>query len=69
MAEVLRDFPQLRDIGRMTLQGGFATVPLTLWDAKTNRLVSFREADRLIKTRERPHADAGRGRSGHGQLG
>jgi len=51
MDEVLRDFPRLRDIGRMTLSDSLATVGLTLWDAQTNRLVSFRDADRLLKAR------------------
>ena len=51
MDEVLRAFPQLRQIGRMTLGDSIATVGLTLWDPQTNRLVSFREADRLIKDR------------------
>ncbi len=52
MDEVLRDFPRLRDIGRMTLGASFATVSLSLWDAETNRLVSFREATRLLKDRQ-----------------
>jgi omega-6 fatty acid desaturase (delta-12 desaturase) len=56
MGEVLKDFPQLRDVGRMTLRDSLATVPLTLWDSRTQRLVSFREADRLIAARARPDA-------------
>jgi omega-6 fatty acid desaturase (delta-12 desaturase) len=51
MSEVLRDFPRLRDIGRMTLAESLATVPLTLWDTQTGRLVSFREAARLLRSR------------------
>lgn len=51
MDEVLRDFPQLRKIGRMTLGESLATVGLALWDARTNRLVSFRDAERLLKAR------------------
>lgn len=59
MDEVLRDFPRLRDIGRMSLRDSLETVGLRLWDSETNRLVSFREAERLIKARGRG-ANAGR---------
>jgi omega-6 fatty acid desaturase (delta-12 desaturase) len=58
MDEVLRDFPQLRDIGRMSLRDSIATVPLRLWDSQTNRLVSFREADRMIEARGRDETAA-----------
>jgi omega-6 fatty acid desaturase (delta-12 desaturase) len=51
MNEVLRDNPRLRSIGRMTLRESIASVPLTLWDAPTRRLVSFRQARRLVKAR------------------
>ncbi len=51
MDEVLRDFPQLRQIGRMSLRDSLETVCLSLWDPETNRLVSFREAGRLLKMR------------------
>lgn len=44
--EVLRDFPQLRDIGRMTLAQSLRAAPLALWDARANRLVSFKQARR-----------------------
>jgi len=60
MGEVLRDFPRLRDIGRMTLGDSFATVGLALWDGQTQRLVSFREADRLLKSRGWIRADGPR---------
>jgi omega-6 fatty acid desaturase (delta-12 desaturase) len=51
MDEVLRDFPRLRDIGRMTLRDSSATVGLALWDSQTHRLLSFRDANRLTKAR------------------
>jgi omega-6 fatty acid desaturase (delta-12 desaturase) len=51
MNEVLRDFPRLREIGRMTLADSFATVGLALWDATTQRLLSFREAGQYIRQR------------------
>jgi omega-6 fatty acid desaturase (delta-12 desaturase) len=51
MDEVLRDYPRLREIGRMTLRDSLATVTLTLWDPPTGRLVSFREAAGLIAAR------------------
>lgn len=63
MGEVLRDFPRLRDIGRMSLADSLATVGLTLWDAETSRLVSFREARRLIEARRRRAEDHQEGRS------
>lgn len=43
LPEVLRDFPQLHDIGRLTLRESFSCVALTLWDESNNRLISFRE--------------------------
>ena len=56
MGAVLRDFPKLRDIGRMTLRDSLKTVRLTLWDPQTCRLVSFREAERLIRARGQDEA-------------
>jgi omega-6 fatty acid desaturase (delta-12 desaturase) len=44
LPEVLRDIPELRDIGRITLLQSFNCVPLVLWDSQTKRLVSFRTA-------------------------
>ncbi|HEX5264149.1 MAG TPA: fatty acid desaturase [Phenylobacterium sp.] len=68
MDEVLRDFPQLRAIGRMTLRDSFATVPLTLWDSQTNRLISFSEAGRLVRARRRSGAKSGRGQGSSREL-
>jgi omega-6 fatty acid desaturase (delta-12 desaturase) len=39
----LREHPELRDIGRLTLLQSFRCVRLVLWDEAQRRLVSFRE--------------------------
>ena len=44
LPRVLRDHPELRDIGRLTLLQSFRCVRLVLWDETERRLVSFREA-------------------------
>lgn len=46
LPEVLRDHPELAGVGRITLLQSFRCVRLTLWDEKTARLVSFKEAAR-----------------------
>jgi omega-6 fatty acid desaturase (delta-12 desaturase) len=43
LPEVLRDHPELRAIGRLTLLESLHCVRLALWDEEQNRLVSFRE--------------------------
>ena len=45
LPRVLRDHPELRDIGRLTLMESFRCVRLVLWDEERRRLVSFREID------------------------
>ena len=40
---VLRDYPELGGIGRLTLAQSFRCVRLVLWDEGQQRLVSFRE--------------------------
>lgn len=47
LPEVLRDHPELRDIGRLTLGESFGCVRLTLWDQREGRLISFREMKRI----------------------
>ncbi|KXF78461.1 fatty acid desaturase [Paramesorhizobium deserti] len=47
LPEVLRDYPELRDIGRITIPESLRCVRLVLWDEKGKRLVSFREARAL----------------------
>ena len=43
LPRVLRDHPELRDVGRLTLLESFRCVRLVLWDERQRRLVSFRE--------------------------
>jgi acyl-lipid omega-6 desaturase (Delta-12 desaturase) len=47
LSEVLRDRPELREVGRLTLWQSFRTVSLALWDENRRRLVSFRQARAL----------------------
>lgn len=47
LPRVLRDYPELRDIGRLTLWQSFRCVHLVLWDETQRRLVSFRDARTL----------------------
>ena len=42
LREVLRDYPELADVGRLTLYQSLACVNYALWDEKTQRLISFR---------------------------
>jgi omega-6 fatty acid desaturase (delta-12 desaturase) len=42
---VLRDYPELRSIGHITILESLRCVKLVLWDEKRQRLISFREAD------------------------
>ncbi len=44
LPEVLKDHPELGDIGRITILESFQCVKLVLWDEQSKRLVSFREA-------------------------
>lgn len=44
LPEVLRNHPELSEIGRITLWQSLRCVKLTLWDERSQRLVSFREA-------------------------
>ncbi len=42
LAEVLKDHPELRGVGRLSLRQSLACVRLALWDESERRLVSFR---------------------------
>ncbi len=42
LPEVLRDYPELRNLGRVTLRESWRCVRLVLWDETQRRLVSFR---------------------------
>jgi omega-6 fatty acid desaturase (delta-12 desaturase) len=43
LPRVLRDYPELRGVGRLTLWRSLACVRLVLWDEGRRRLISFRE--------------------------
>ncbi len=47
LPEVLRDYPELRNLGRLTLWQSLGCVRLTLWDEERGRLISFKEMHRL----------------------
>jgi len=40
---VMRNHPELKGIGRLTLLQSFSCVKLVLWDESRRRLISFRE--------------------------
>jgi acyl-lipid omega-6 desaturase (Delta-12 desaturase) len=44
LRQVMRDHPQLRAVGRITISESFRSVRLALWDEAKHKLVSFREA-------------------------
>jgi omega-6 fatty acid desaturase (delta-12 desaturase) len=44
LPEVLKDYPELADIGRITFWQSLQCVKLVLWDEKSGKLVSFRDA-------------------------
>jgi omega-6 fatty acid desaturase (delta-12 desaturase) len=44
LPRVLRDYPELRAVGRLTLFESFRCVQLVLWDEAQRRLVTFRDA-------------------------
>ena len=46
LSHVLRDFPELADIHRMTLKDSLACIKLQLWDENRRRLVSYAEMKR-----------------------
>lgn len=39
--EVLRDHPELADVGRISIRESLGCVKLVLWDEKRQRLISF----------------------------
>jgi omega-6 fatty acid desaturase (delta-12 desaturase) len=43
LPQVLRDHPELREVGRLTLRQSLGCVRLVLWDEGAKRLISFRE--------------------------
>ncbi len=57
LPSVLRDHPELGDIGRLTLCESFRCVRLVLWDESRRQLVSFKDANALAESRPRAHPD------------
>ncbi len=49
LPEVLRDFPELKQIGRISILESLRGVRLVLWDEAQRRLISFREARALAR--------------------
>ena len=50
LPEVLRDYPELREVGRLTLIQSLKCVPLVLWDERNRRLISFAEMHVLTRS-------------------
>lgn len=50
LPEVLRDYPELGDLGRVTIKESLSCVKLVLWDEASQRLVSFREAEQARRS-------------------
>jgi omega-6 fatty acid desaturase (delta-12 desaturase) len=51
LPQVMRDRPDLAQLGRVTLLQSLRNVRLTLWDETRNHLISFRQAQHLDKPR------------------
>ena len=47
LPRVLKDYPELKSIGRLTLWESIKCVRLTLWDESQKRMISFREYGKL----------------------
>ena len=47
LPKVLRDFPELNAVSRLSLRESFRSVRLSLWDEGTRRLISFSEFKRM----------------------
>ncbi|WP_191060136.1 fatty acid desaturase [Geminicoccus harenae] len=56
LPEVLRDHPELRDVGRLTLRESLSCVRLVLWDEARRRLVSFKDLRRHGNSGPAPQA-------------
>jgi omega-6 fatty acid desaturase (delta-12 desaturase) len=46
LPQVLRDHPELKGVGRLTLVQSFGCVRLTLWDGNSHKLISFAQLRR-----------------------
>jgi acyl-lipid omega-6 desaturase (Delta-12 desaturase) len=54
LPQVLKDFPELKDVGHLTIWESLKCVRLTLWDEATKKLVSFRQARALMAMKMAP---------------
>jgi omega-6 fatty acid desaturase (delta-12 desaturase) len=50
LPQVLRDFPRLRNVARVTVRQSIGSIGLALWDETKQKLVSFREATSLVRS-------------------
>ncbi|MCQ4628811.1 fatty acid desaturase [Shinella sp. CPCC 100929] len=50
LPEVMRDHPELGDLGRITLRDSLRCVKLILWDEASKRLVTLREVEPRLQT-------------------
>ena len=48
LPKVVRDYPELKEIGRLTLWESIKCIPLTLWDEENKKLISFRQHRRAL---------------------
>jgi len=51
LREVLRDFPELGNVGRLTLSQSLACVNFALWDEEAKRLISFRALSAQLRAK------------------
>ena len=49
LREVLRDYPELRSVGRLTLWQSLRCVNYTLWDEESQQLISFRRLRQKLR--------------------
>ena len=47
LSNVIKDYPELKSIGRLTIWESIKCVRLTLWDEAQRRMISFRDFSRL----------------------
>ncbi len=57
LPRVLRDYPELRGVSRLTLLQSFQCLSLVLWDESRQRLISFRELGRSCSIDHKIGAD------------
>ncbi|MFK7902183.1 MAG: fatty acid desaturase [Nitratireductor sp.] len=47
LPEILKEYPDLKTIGRLSFWQSLKCVPLTLWDENSKRMISFRELGKM----------------------